>query len=114
MDTSGQDETEQDTVGGDPLPPPDAFSGFKPVEIKPAGTAAQAAAEKRKIKERLDRLRNAGVSVKRIVKAAGGCITEDQIREIIDCKKLPIAVYRVLNGALDQLEGPAVDAQQMP
>lgn len=93
---------------------PDALSGFVPAEVKPAGAAAQASAEKRKIKERLDKMRSAGVSVKRIVKAAGGCITEDQIREIIDCKKMPIAVYRVLNGALDQLEGPAMDAQQGP
>ena len=72
------------------------------------------AAEKRRIKDRLDRLRAAGVSVKRIVKAADGCITEDQICEIIDCQKMPIAVYRVLDGALDQLDGPALDAQQGP
>ena len=87
---------------------PDAFSGFEPVEIKASGPAAQAAAEKRRIKERLDKLRTAGVSVRRIVKAANGNITEDQIREIIDCKKMPIAVYRVLDGALDTLEGPGV------
>ena len=113
VDTGGQEGTGEDTGGGDPLPP-DAFSGFEPVEIKASGPAAQAAAEKRWIKERLDRLRSAGVSVKRIVKAAGGCITEDQIREIIDCQKMPIAVYRVLDGALNQLEGPALAAQQLP
>ena len=106
--------TDADTGGGDPLPPPDAFSGFEPVEIKASGPAAQAAAEKRRIKERLDKLRVAGVSVRRIVKAANGNITEDQIRKIIDCEKMPIAVYRVLDGALDTLEGPALDAQQMP
>ena len=106
--------TEVDTGGGDPLPPPVAFSGFEPVEIKASGPAAQAAAEKRRIKERLDKLRVAGVSVRRIVKAANGNITEDQIRKIIDCEKMPIAVYRVLDGALDTLEGPALDAQQMP
>jgi hypothetical protein len=93
------------------LPPPDAFSGFEPVEIKASGPAAQAAAEKRRIKERLDRLRTAGVSVRRIVKAANGNVTEDQIRKIIDCEKMPIAVYRVLDGALDTLEGPALDDQ---
>ena len=114
VDTGGQEGTGEDTGGGDPLPPPDAFSGFEPVEIKASGPAAQAAAEKRRIKERLDRLRSAGVSVKRIVKAAGGCITEDQIREIIDCQKMPIAVYRVLDGALGQLEGPVLEAQQLP
>lgn len=87
---------------------PDAFSGFEPVEIKASGPAAQAAAEKRRIKERLDKLRTAGVSVRRIEKAANGNITEDQIRKIIDCEKMPIAVYRVLDGALDTLEGPGV------
>lgn len=95
-------------------PPPDAFSGFEPVEVKHCGAAAQAAVEKRRIKERLDTLRAAGVSVKRITKAANGNITEDQIREIIDCKRMPIAVYRVLDAALDTLEGPALEAQQLP
>ncbi len=79
-----------------------------PVEVKTGSPSAQAAAEKRRIKERLDRLRVAGVSVRRIVKAANGNITEDQIREIIDCKKMPIAVYRVLDCTLDTLEGPGV------
>lgn len=92
---------------------PDAFSGFVPVEVKSTGASALAA-EKRRIKDRLDRLRAAGVSVKWIVKAADDCITEDQIREIIDCQKMPIAVYRVLDGALNQLEGPALEAQQLP
>ena len=108
VDTGGQEGTGEDTGGGDPLPPPDAFSGFEPVETKASGPAAQAAVEKRRIKERLDKLRTAGVSVRRIVKAANGNITDDQIREIIDCKKMPIAVYRVLDGALDTLEGPGV------
>jgi len=112
-DTDGQEETKTDTDGEGSFVP-DALNGFDPVEIKHGGAAAQAAAEKRRIKERLDRLRNAGVSVKRIMKAANGNITEDQIREIIDCKKMPIAVYRMLDGALDTLEGPALDAQQMP
>lgn len=113
-DTNGQDGTGAGTGGGEPLPPPDAFRGFEPVEIKAGGPAAQAAAEKRRIKERLDTLRAAGVSVKRITKAANGNITEDQIREIIDCKRMPIAVYRVLDAALDTLEGPALEAQQLP
>lgn len=106
-------QPEADAEGSAPEPPA-AFSGFEPVEVKSTGGAASAAAEKRRIKERLDRLRSAGVSVKRIVKAADGCITEDQIREIIDCKKMPIAVYRVLDGALNQLEGPALEDRQMP
>ena len=102
------------TTDSEPPPTlPDAFSGFVPVEVKSTGASALAA-EKRRIKDRLDRLRSAGVSVKRIVKAADGCITEDQIREIIDCQKMPIAVYRVLDGALNQLEGPALAAQQLP
>ena len=103
VDTSGQEETDEDTGSGNPLPPPAVFSGFEPVEIKPGGPAAQAAAEKRRIKERLDALRAAGVSVKQIVKTANGNITEDQVREILDCKKMPIAVYRVLDGALEIL-----------
>jgi len=113
MDTSGQEEAETDT-GGEGSFVPDALNGFDPVEIKHSGAAAQAAAEKRRIKARLDNLRAAGMSLKRIVKAANGNITEDQIRKIIDCEKMPIAVYRVLDGALDTLEGPALDAQRMP
>ena len=90
-------------AAGTLYPPPAVFSGFEPVEIKPGGPAAQAAAEKRRIKERLDALRAAGVSVKQIVKTANGNITEDQVREILDCKRMPIAVYRVLDGALEIL-----------
>lgn len=48
-----------------------------------------------------------GVTVRQIVKAGEGNITENQVREILDCHRVPIAVYRVLDAALDQIEGGA-------
>ena len=95
--------TDADTGGGDPLPPPDAFSGFEPVEIKVSGPAAQAAAEKRRIRDRLLQMRQNGVSTPQIIKGGNGCITEEQIRLIVDAKPVPIAVYRVLDGVLETL-----------
>lgn len=105
-DTSGQEKTVEDS---EPLPPPEAFSGFEPVEIRSGGHrgAAEAAVEKRRIRERLTQARNAGLTLRQIVKAGNGNITEDQIREILDCHKVPIAVYRILDAALLVIEKSA-------
>ena len=65
--------------------------------------AADAAAEKRRIRDRLLQMRQNGLSTPQIIKGGNGCITEEQIRKIIDCEKMPIAVYRVLDGALETL-----------
>lgn len=114
-DTLSPAEDGQETEGGQDAPETeDKLPGFVPVEVKTGSPSAQAAAEKRRIKERLDRLRAAGVSVKRLVKTANGNITEEQIREILDCHKMPIAVYRVLDGVMNTLEGSVLDAQQLP
>ena len=65
--------------------------------------AADAAAEKRRIRDRLLQMRQNGVSTPQIIKGGNGCITEDQIRLIVDAKPVPIAVYRVLDGVLETL-----------
>ena len=65
--------------------------------------AADAAAEKRRIRERLVQMRAAGLSTPAIIKAANGAITHDQIHDILDAVPVPIAVYRVLDGALETL-----------
>ena len=65
--------------------------------------AADAAAEKRRIRDRLLQMRQNGVSTPQIIKGGNSCITEEQIRLIVDAKPVPIAVYRVLDGILETL-----------
>lgn len=66
--------------------------------------AAAAAKFKREQFERLQRFLREGVTMQRIVKAADGNITEDQILGIRECRRVPVAVYRVLEAALDRVE----------
>lgn len=66
--------------------------------------AADAAVFKRETRERLDRLRKGGLTVARIREAANGAITDDQIMSILECKLMPVNVYRVLAAALDEIE----------
>jgi hypothetical protein len=69
--------------------------------------AANAAAEKRRIRERLMQMRKAGLSTPQILKAGNGCITEEQVRAIINARPVPVAVFRVLDGVLETLAGAA-------
>ena len=69
--------------------------------------AANAAAEKRRIRERLMQMREAGLSTPQILKAGNGCVTEDQVRAIIDARPVPVAVFRALDGVLETLAGAA-------
>ena len=59
---------------------------------------------KREQFERLQKFLREGVTMQRIVKAAEGNINEDQILGIRECKRVPVAVYRVLEAALDRIE----------
>ena len=54
--------------------------------------------------ERLRRMREDGLTVAKIVQASDGCITESSVMDILECKRVPIAVYRVLATALDRIE----------
>lgn len=72
--------------------------------------AADAAAEKRRIRDRLLQMRQNGLSTPQIIKGGNGCITEEQIREIVDAKPVPIAVYRLLDGILESLAGAPPEA----
>ena len=76
---------------------------FEPVELKKSG-AAEAAAYKREVLARLQEIRSRGVTVPQIVKVAEGNITEDQVRAILEARRVPVAVYRVLSAALDQID----------
>ena len=76
---------------------------FEPVERKKSG-AAEAAAYKREVLARLQEIRSRGVTVPQIVKVAEGNITEDQVRAILEARRVPVAVYRVLSAALDQID----------
>lgn len=69
----------------------------------PESPAAKAAQEKRRIRERFMQARADGVTLGAIRKAASGCITEDSLRDIIESKPVPVAIYRVLDKSLDQL-----------
>lgn len=48
-------------------------------------------------------LRALGVSTPQIIKAANGKLTHDQIHDILQAAAVPIAVYRVLDAALEML-----------
>ena len=71
-------------------------------EEKKPSPAAAAAEEKRRIRNRLMESRNS-IAVPDIVKIANGNILEEQIRDISECKPVPVAVYRILDAALDKL-----------
>lgn len=70
----------------------------------PESPAAKAAQEKRRIRERFMQARTNGVTLGAIRKTANGGITEESLRDIIESKPVPVAVYRLLDKALDQLE----------
>lgn len=72
-----------------------------PPKKSPQGEAAEF---KRETYTRLLDARSAGVPVPRIVAMAENNITEDEVRSILAAKQTPIAVYRVLAGALDRLQ----------
>ena len=69
--------------------------------------AANAAAEKRRVRERLMQMREAGLSTPQIIKAGNGKLTHDEIHAIIEAQPVPISVYRVLDGVLETLAGAA-------
>lgn len=48
--------------------------------------------------------RENGVTVGAVRKAANGGITEESLRDIIESKPVPVAVYRILDKTLDHLE----------
>ena len=74
------------------------------IDPVPESPAAKAAAEKRRIRERFMQARTNGVTLGAIRKAANGGITEESLRDIIESKPVPVAVYRVLDETLDHLQ----------
>ena len=101
-------------------PGPD-LAGFEPVEVKTAGkkggapkgntAAAQAAAEKRRIRDRLQRMRQNGISQAKILNAAEGNVSQFQLSDILEGRVVPIVVYRILDAALDQIELDQIKAK---
>ena len=65
---------------------------------------AQAAAEKRRIRERLMKIRESGATSAVILKKAQGNISQFQLSDIIEGRLVPIAVYRILDATLNLLE----------
>ena len=93
--------TQEEPPEEPPAPPPPKEKPAKPA--KDAGAAA-AAKFKRETLQRLQAARKNGLSTPQIVKLAENNVTEDQIREILDAKPVPVAVYRILAAALDRRE----------
>ncbi len=81
-----------------PAPPPPTEKPSKPAK----GAGAAAAKFKLETVQRLRAARSDGLSTPQIVKLAEGNITEDQVRDILDAKPVPVAVYRILAAALDR------------
>lgn len=106
MQNEAEDQTEE---AADAALEPEVFAapevpdGFVSVPV-PESPAAKAAQEKRRIRERFMQARANGVTLGAIRKAANGGITEESLRDIIESKPVPVAVYRVLDKTLDQME----------
>ena len=83
--------------------------GFVAIDLQQS-PAAKAAADKRRILDRLIRYREAGWHIKKIVEEANGSITEKQVRGILERQRYGINVYRVLEATLDRLEEKRGDA----
>lgn len=65
-------------------------------ELTPAEFKRQVAAE-------LDEVRLAGVPIPAIAAASGGKITDSDILSIAEKKRMPLAVYNALHGALEKV-----------
>ena len=77
----------------------------KAAPAPPTKTDARKDAQfKRRARESLMSMRKAGLTTKKIVEEANGNITEDQIRDIIEAKAVPMAVYQTLAATLKRLE----------
>ena len=93
-----------------PRDPPGELTGFVPVELKKQGgqpgntSAADAAAFKREVLERLRQMRKDGLTIGKIVDVSNGAVTEHTVMDILDAKRVPIAVYRLLAAVLDKIE----------
>lgn len=81
----------------------DASAGPKAEAPRKHNGAADAAADKRRIRDRLLQMRQNGLSTPALLRAAGGNITEAQVADIIEAKPVPIAVYRLLDKVLEML-----------
>lgn len=102
------DGPEENRTGEEPAareknvqPGPVGWRNFQP---PPKSGAARAAAFKRETRERLQRLRDGGLKLPKIREVANGNITDDQILAILECRSVPVEVYRVLASALDKIE----------
>ena len=83
--------------------PPEVPDGFVAVPV-PESSAAKAAQEKRRIRERFMSARTNGVTLDSIRDSAAYKITEDELLKIRESLPVPIAKYRILDDALDKLE----------
>jgi len=83
--------------------PPAEPEGSPPEPPTPKPSAANAAF-KRETRERLLQLRAEGLTTARLLEQAHGTVTEGQIRDIIDAHTVPLAVYRKLAKALDEIQ----------
>ena len=92
-----------------PREPPDELEGFEPVTVGPVGWrshntyAADAAAFKRKTRERLLQLRANGLTVGKLKELAGGSLKDDEVMSVLECARVPVAVYRKLAKVLDEI-----------
>ena len=77
--------------------------GKLPEDPETYSGAAAAAKFKREQFDRLQAFLRGGGSMRAIVEETNGGISEDQILGIRECKRVPVAVYRVLAGVLDRI-----------
>lgn len=85
--------------------PIQAPPGAKPQDFVPVppptpsrGTAA--AKFKREVRERLEALRKKNVSLRRIVDASGGAVSESEVLDVLQCAKVDYSVYKELDAAM--------------
>ena len=49
-------------------------------------------------------MRKDGLTIGKIVDTSNGAVTEHTVMDILDAKRVPIAVYRLLAAVLDKIE----------
>ncbi len=81
-------------------PPGAKPQDFAPVQPPTPSRGTAAAKFKRDVRERLEALRKKNVSLRRIVDASGGAVSESEVLDVLQCAKVDYSVYKELDAAM--------------
>ena len=84
-------------------PPGAKPQGFAPVPPPVPSRGTAAAKFKRDVRARLEALRKKNVSLRRIVDASDGAVSESEVLDVLQCAKVDYSVYKELDAALKKI-----------